>query len=134
MMTRSTFTIAVAFVCSTAAAAPLVTFESPCSCQDNHGKGRWAEKNDASVPPADAGAIQSVTPSDIFNWQGPTEPLTRSCLERDFPDLPMDVIRLPPTGFVEIVSDRSDAGHRLFFDREHASWKMRGTFQTAIES
>jgi hypothetical protein len=28
-MTRATFTIAVAFLCSTAAAAPLVTFEPP---------------------------------------------------------------------------------------------------------
>ena len=32
------FTIAaVAFVCRTAAAAPPVTFESPCECRDNHG-------------------------------------------------------------------------------------------------
>ena len=37
----ATFTIAaVAFLCSTAAAAPLVTYESPCECRDNHGKHR----------------------------------------------------------------------------------------------
>jgi hypothetical protein len=73
-MRRGTFTIAaVAFVCFTAAAAPLVTYESPCECRDNHGKHRWAEKNDPSQPPKDASAIQAVTPSDIFNWQGPTE-------------------------------------------------------------
>ena len=36
------------------------------------------EKNDAALPPTDPNAIQAVTPSDIFSWQGPTEPLTRS--------------------------------------------------------
>jgi hypothetical protein len=66
-MIRATFTIAaIAFICSNAAAAPLVTYESPCECRDNHGKVRWAEKNDASLPPADASAIQAVTPLDIF--------------------------------------------------------------------
>jgi hypothetical protein len=77
-MKRSTLTIAVAFLCSTVAAAPLVTFESPCECQDNHGKHRSAEKNDPALPPTDASAIQPVKPSDIFNWQGPTEHLTSS--------------------------------------------------------
>jgi hypothetical protein len=77
-MTRATFTIAVAFLCSTAAAAPLVTYESPCECRDSHGKHRWSEKNDSELPPTDASAIQAVTPSDIFNWQGPTEPLKSS--------------------------------------------------------
>jgi hypothetical protein len=72
-MRRATFTIAATFLCSAAAAAPLVTYESPCECKDYHGKQRWAEKNDPALPPTDAGAIQAVTPSDIFNWQGPTE-------------------------------------------------------------
>jgi hypothetical protein len=77
-MTRQAFMIAaIAFVCGTAAAAPLVTYESPCECRDYHGKGRLTEKNDAALPPTDASAIQAVTPSDIFSWQGPTEPLTR---------------------------------------------------------
>jgi hypothetical protein len=70
--------IVAALYYSVTAAAPLVTFESPCECQDNHGKARWAEKNDASPPPSDASKIQAVTPSDIFNWQGPTEHLTAS--------------------------------------------------------
>jgi hypothetical protein len=78
MMRVRAFTIAVAFLCSTAAAAPLVTYESPCECRDNHGKQRWAEKNDPALPPADASAIQAVTPSDVFNWQGPTEYLVPS--------------------------------------------------------
>ena len=58
--------------------APLVTYESPCQCLDNHGKHRWAEKNDPAQPPSDASAIQAVTPSDIFSWQGPTEYLVPS--------------------------------------------------------
>jgi hypothetical protein len=46
-MTRATFTIvAIAFVCG--AAGPPVTFESPCSCRDNHGKHRWSVKIDSS--------------------------------------------------------------------------------------
>jgi len=77
-MTRTTLTIAVALLCNTATAAPLVTFESPCECLDNHGKHRWAEKNDPALPPTDASATQAVTPSDIFNWQGPTEYLVPS--------------------------------------------------------
>jgi hypothetical protein len=78
-MKRQAFTIAaVAFVCGTAAAAPLVTYESPCECRDYHGKDRLTEKNDTALPPTDPNAIQAVTPSGIFSWQGPTEPLTRS--------------------------------------------------------
>jgi hypothetical protein len=76
-MTRATFTVAVAFLCG-AAAAPPVTFESPCSCHDNHGEHRWAVKNDPSTPPVDASAIQAVTPSDVFSWSGPGEHLTHS--------------------------------------------------------
>ena len=66
-MTRQAFTIAaIAFVCGTAAAAPLVTYESPCECRDYHGKGRLTEKNDAALPPTDPDANQAVTPSDII--------------------------------------------------------------------
>jgi len=69
---------AIAFVCSTAAtAAPPVTFESPCECQDNHGKHRWSVKIDPSLPPRDANANQAVTPSDIYSWPGPEVPLTQ---------------------------------------------------------
>jgi hypothetical protein len=64
-MMRATFTIAATFLCSAVAAAPLVTFESPCECRDNHGKHRWAEKNDPAQPPTNASTIQAVTPSDI---------------------------------------------------------------------
>src|SRR5512132_881806 len=79
MRRTMTLTItAIAFICGTAAAAPPVTFESPCECRDYHGKGRLTEKNDAALPPTDPNAIQAVTPSDIFSWQGPTEPLKPS--------------------------------------------------------
>ncbi len=78
MRRTTTLIIAViAFVCSTAAATqPPVTFESPCSCRDNHAKGRWAVKNDPSTPPTDATAIHAVTPSDVFSWPGPDVQLT----------------------------------------------------------
>ena len=77
-MMRATFTIAIAFLCGTAAAAPQeVTCESPCLCSSAHGKGRWAVKNDASTPPTDADAIQAVTPSDIFSWAAPDVHLTQ---------------------------------------------------------
>jgi len=69
-MTCTIFTVVVACLCRAAVAARLVTYESPCDCQDNHGKHRWAGKNDPALPPWDASAIQAVTPSDIFNWQG----------------------------------------------------------------
>jgi hypothetical protein len=74
-----TFTIAViAFICTTeAATSPPVTFESPCECRDNHGKHRWSVKNDSSLPPTDASAIQAVTPSDIFSWPKPDVRLTQ---------------------------------------------------------
>jgi hypothetical protein len=69
-MTRATFTIAIAFLCSTAAAEPqpLVTIVSPCECLDAHGVGRWAVKTDPSTPPADATAIQATTPSQMYSW------------------------------------------------------------------
>jgi hypothetical protein len=79
MRRAMTFTIAaIAFVCGTAAAAPLVTYESPCECRDYHGKGRLTQKNDAALPPTDPNAIQPVIPPDIFSWQGPSEPLKPS--------------------------------------------------------
>jgi len=40
-MTGATFAIAVALLCSSAAAEqPTVTFVSPCECQGFHGKNR----------------------------------------------------------------------------------------------
>ena len=76
-MTRNTFTIAVAFLFSTAAAAPEpVICDSPCDCHNAHGEGRWSVKTDASLPPTDASAIQAVTPSEMFSWPGLDAALT----------------------------------------------------------
>jgi hypothetical protein len=74
-MIRATFTIAaVAFLSIAAARSQPVTFESPCECRDADGSS--AVKNDPSTPPADASAIQTVTPSDIYIWPGPAVHLT----------------------------------------------------------
>jgi hypothetical protein len=62
---------------STAIPVPIAAIAlSPCKCRDNHGKGRRAEKNNTSLPPADASAIRAVTPSEIFSWPGPGMHLT----------------------------------------------------------
>jgi hypothetical protein len=50
MMRVIAFTIALAFLCSSAAAEqPTVTFVSPCECQGFHGVNRWVAKPD--LPP-----------------------------------------------------------------------------------
>ncbi|SRR6266487_680418 len=80
-MTRAATLIlaATTLLCSTAATIKSpVTFDSPCSCHDNHGQHRWSVKIDPTLPPTDANAIQSVTPSDIYSWAGPDVPLTQS--------------------------------------------------------
>src|SRR5262245_54673005 len=47
-MTRAAFTVAIALLSHTAAAAPeQVTCDSPCDCRDAHGEGRWSVKTDA---------------------------------------------------------------------------------------
>ena len=37
-MMRAAFRIGLALLCNATLAAPLVTFESPCECRDNHGE------------------------------------------------------------------------------------------------
>ena len=68
-MKRPTFRIAVVFLCI-AAAAPEVIFVSPCECQGFHGKTRWITKTDQAPAPSDKSVIQSVTPSQIYAWEG----------------------------------------------------------------
>jgi hypothetical protein len=60
--------------------APTVIFVSPCECRGEHGKNRWTPKTDPSPVPLDKSAIQSVTPSQIYQWEGlgPNVPLTRT--------------------------------------------------------
>jgi hypothetical protein len=61
------FVIASAFAKST---APEVTFVSPCECIGFQGKNRWVTKTDLTPVPSDKSAIQSVTPSQIYAWEG----------------------------------------------------------------
>src|SRR5438094_7911998 len=61
------FVIASAFAKSP---APEVIFISPCECQGFHGKHRWIAKTDLTPVPLDKSAIQSVTPSQIYAWEG----------------------------------------------------------------
>jgi hypothetical protein len=69
----------VASICAKSTAAPEVTFVSPCECIGFHGKNRWIAKTDLSPVPSDKSAIQSVTPSQIYAWEGlgPNVELTR---------------------------------------------------------
>src|SRR5438067_13668376 len=59
--------VASAFAKST---APEVIFISPCECEGFHGKNRWIVKTDFTPVPLDKSAIQSVTPSQIYAWEG----------------------------------------------------------------
>jgi hypothetical protein len=69
---RAPFALLVFFVASIFAksTAPEVTFVSPCGCIGFHGKNRWVAKTDLTPVPADKSAIQSVTPSQIYAWEG----------------------------------------------------------------
>ncbi len=82
-MTRAMFTVAVLFLCI-AAAGPEVIFVSPCECQGFHGKNRWVTKTDLTPVPSDKSVIQSVTPSQIYAWEGlgPNVEVTRYTKER----------------------------------------------------
>jgi hypothetical protein len=62
------FIVASAFAKSTE--APEVAFVSPCECQGFHGKNRWVAKTDLTPVPSNKAAIQSVTPSQIYAWEG----------------------------------------------------------------
>ncbi len=51
--------------------AGTVTFVSPCECQGQKNGSRWPAKTDPSPVPLDKSTIQSVTPSQIYEWKGP---------------------------------------------------------------
>ena len=61
------FVIASAFARSP---APEVSFISPCECIGFHGIHRWIAKTGLTPVPLDKSAIQSVTPSQIYAWEG----------------------------------------------------------------
>jgi hypothetical protein len=50
--------------------APTVTFVSPCECIAFHGVNRWVAKTDLTPVPPDKSAIQAITPSQIYAWEG----------------------------------------------------------------
>lgn len=54
-----------------AAPARRVIYISACACQNNHGVARWRAKTDRSEPPPNRHDVQPITPSEMFNWQGP---------------------------------------------------------------
>lgn len=76
------FVVASAFAKSTE--APEVAFVSPCECQGFHGKNRWVAKTDLTPVPSNKAAIQSVTPLQIYAWEGlgPNVELTGTTEER----------------------------------------------------
>ena len=63
------FVIGPAFAKSVTAGE--VTFVSPCECQGQKNGTRWPVKTDPSPVPLDKSTIQSVTPSQIYQWKGP---------------------------------------------------------------
>jgi hypothetical protein len=63
------FVIGSAFAKSVTAGE--VTFVSPCECQGQKSGSRWPVKTDPSPVPLDKSTIQSVTPSQIYEWEGP---------------------------------------------------------------
>jgi hypothetical protein len=121
-MRRATLTIVVAFRCITAAAAPQppVTFDSPCKCRDNHGEHRWSVKNDPSLPPTDASAIQSVIPSDVFNWPGPGAHLTARKLTVDQPP----VIKVIGKAYFDVGHALKDQPNRRSHLPDYAAWEI----------
>jgi len=68
-------TLVAAFVIGSAFAksvtADTVTFVSPCECQGQKSGSRWPVKTDPSPVPLDRSTIQSVTPSQIYEWKAP---------------------------------------------------------------
>jgi len=63
------FVIGSAFAKSVTAGT--ATFVSPCECQGQKSGSRWPVKTDPSPVPLDKSTIQSVTPSQIYEWKGP---------------------------------------------------------------
>ncbi len=70
----ATFVIGSAFPKSVIAGT--ATFVSPCECQGQKNGSRWPAKTDPSPVPSDGSTIQSVMPSQIYEWKGPDVPLT----------------------------------------------------------
>ena len=125
-MNRASFGLLASFVVASVFArseAPEVTFVSPCECLGFHGKNRWITKTDLSPVPPDKSAIQSVTPSQIYAWEGlgPDVDLTRYTEER----MPFEQKWYALTG--RVVDAKVEADGDLHIELVDASGNKVGT-------
>jgi hypothetical protein len=120
------FVISSAFAKSVTAGA--VTFVSPCECQGQKSGSRWPAKTDPSPVPLDKSTIQSVTPSQIYDWKGP---------EPNVPLTPETDTRIPAeqkwyslTG--RLVSVKVEADGDITLVLKDADSKKAGSVNTEI--
>lgn len=101
---------------------------SPCECQGFHGKNRWVTKTDLSPVPSDKSAIQSVTPSQIYAWEGlgPNVELTGTTTER----MPSEQKWYALTGRIVGAKGEADGGFHL--ELQDATGNDVGTVSTEI--
>ena len=107
--------------------APTVTFVSPCECIAFHGVHRWVAKTDLSPVPSDKSAIQPITPSQIYAWEGlgPDVELTATS-ER----LPAEQKWYALTG--RIVDAKVEADGDIHLALQDADGKSAGTVSAEI--
>lgn len=92
-----------------------VIFTSPCACEGNHGVSRWAAKTETTLPPANAADIQSLTPADMFSWQGigggVTKRSPRLIAEQKWFSVTgrVEEVRVEDDGDVHVVMKNTDA-------------------------
>jgi len=120
------FVIGSAFARSVTAGT--VTFVSPCECQGQKNGSRWPAKTDPLPVPLDKSTIQSVTPSQIYEWKGP---------EPNVPLTPQTDTRIPAeqkwynlTGRVGNVKVEADGDITLVF--QDADGKKGGSVNAEI--
>ena len=120
------FVIGSAFARSVTAGT--VTFVSPCECQGQKNGSRWPAKTDPLPVPLDKSTIQSVTPSQIYEWKGP---------EPNVPLTPQTDTRIPAeqkwynlTGRLVNVKVESDGDITLVF--QDADGKKGGSVNAEI--
>ena len=109
------FVIGSAFARSVTAGT--VTFVSPCECQGQKSGSRWPAKTDPSPVPLDKSTIQSVTPSQIYEWKGPEpnvpltpETDTRIAAEQKWYNLtgPLVSVKVEADGDITLVLKDAD--------------------------
>jgi hypothetical protein len=120
--------VVVASAFAKSAAARTVTFASPCECQAQKSGSRWAVKTDSSPVPSDKSAIESVTPSQIYDWKGPEPnvPLTSETETR----IPAEQQWYNLTGRVVAVKVEADGDITLML--RDADGKKQGTVGAEI--